>query len=82
LALLLMVLSVIPLPSYALLGNAGEVVFAPLAPLCLAMATAIVWIIWGIVLFLVRGIGEARRFMTSYLYGMDTSFLFVESRDS
>ncbi|KAF9519149.1 hypothetical protein BS47DRAFT_1388290 [Hydnum rufescens UP504] len=66
LALLIMVLSVIPLPSYALLGNAGEVVFAPLAPLCLAMATAIVWIIWGIVLLLVRGIGEARRFMTSY----------------
>ena len=67
LALLLTLLSMIPLPSYALLGNAGEITFAPLAPLCLAMATAVVWIVWGIILLLVRGIGKARRLIASSL---------------
>ncbi|KDQ17238.1 hypothetical protein BOTBODRAFT_53383 [Botryobasidium botryosum FD-172 SS1] len=39
-------LCLLPLPASYLLGNSGEWAFAPIAPLCLALSTGLVWISW------------------------------------
>lgn len=42
-------LSFVPLPVSYWLGNGGEPLFAPLAPLLLTISTGLVWIVWWLV---------------------------------
>lgn len=61
LSLALTILSLLPLPPYVLLGNAGEVIFGPLTPVFSVLATGVAWIMWGTIWGIVILVGEARK---------------------
>lgn len=78
LAGVLTIASVLPLPHYALLGNAGEPILAPLAPLCLVMATGVAWMFWGAVFWLVRGLSIARARLFGVSYVLHAIMIIIE----
>ena len=56
-----LVISLLPLPEDYVLGNAGEIFFAPLAPLLLLLATGFVAVNWYVLCALMWPIRKARR---------------------
>lgn len=53
--------SLLPFPSYVLLGNEGRAIFAPLAGICVVMATGLVWCMWGVLSTLLWVLGKVKR---------------------
>lgn len=60
-AALLTFFAMLPLPKYALLGNGGEAVLAGLPAACLFFAAGIVWMLWGTLACLLRGLVFVRK---------------------
>ena len=61
-------ISLLPLPKEYVLGNGGEVFFAPLAPLVLLIATGFVTISWFALCMLMWPIRKARHVLARLPY--------------
>jgi glycosylphosphatidylinositol deacylase len=61
LLLISIILSVIPLPAEYYLGNGGDMIFIPIAPLLLLVASGLVCISWWILVILMWPIGRLGR---------------------
>lgn len=59
----LTVVSLLPLPSYFLLGNQGYTLFSPLAGICVILATGLVWTMWGILSILMWSLGGLKKIL-------------------
>ena len=58
------VISLLPLPKDYVLGNGGEVLFAPYTPLVLLIATGLVVISWWVLCVVMLPIRKSRRILT------------------
>ena len=70
-----LVLSVIPFHETHYLGNNGNLLLAPIAPLVLLVASGLVCISWWILAGLLLLIGRA----SSFLFGRSVSIYFISS---